>query len=113
MAKGVLPAVAAAIRETQDLFWKKSQLDNLAENINSVIETRVQLTGTETLEGLEQRLREFIITKNNPEILEITFVSYKFSPKILFSEWNNSRIKKLFQLNENFGKKIQTKVSVN
>ncbi|MCF2140342.1 MAG: hypothetical protein K9W44_09850 [Candidatus Lokiarchaeota archaeon] len=113
LARSVLPAVAAAFRETQDLFWKKSISNNLAENINSVIETRVHLTGPKTPEGLEQRLRAFIIAKNNPEILEITFVSHKFNTKILFNEWNNSGIKRLFQLNENLGKKNQTQVSVN
>ncbi|MCF2139355.1 MAG: hypothetical protein K9W44_04800 [Candidatus Lokiarchaeota archaeon] len=113
LAKGVLPAVAAAFRETQDLFWKKSISNNLAENINSVIETRVHLTGPKTAEGLELRLRAFIIARNNPEIFEIAFVSHKFSPKILFNEWNNSGIKRLFQLNENWGKKNQTEVLMN
>ncbi|MCF2140118.1 MAG: hypothetical protein K9W44_08700 [Candidatus Lokiarchaeota archaeon] len=113
LAKDVLPAVAAAIRETQDLFWHKSISNNLAENINSVIETRVHLTGPKTPEVLEQRLRAYIIYRNNPEILGITIVPHLFSPKILFNEWNNSGIKRLFQLNENWGKKNQTDMSVN
>ncbi|MCF2139450.1 MAG: hypothetical protein K9W44_05280 [Candidatus Lokiarchaeota archaeon] len=78
-----------------------------------MIESRVHLFGPKTAEGLEQRLRTFIIARNNPEILEIIIVPHRFSPKILFNEWNNSGIKRLFQLNENWGKKNQTEVSMN
>ncbi|MCF2138421.1 MAG: hypothetical protein K9W44_00030 [Candidatus Lokiarchaeota archaeon] len=87
--------------------------NNLAENINSRIKTRVHLTVPKTPEGLEQRFQGYITVINEPEILGITIVLHRFSPKILSNEWNNSEIKQLFQLNEKWGKKIQTEVLVN
>ncbi|MCF2139607.1 MAG: hypothetical protein K9W44_06095 [Candidatus Lokiarchaeota archaeon] len=43
--------------------------NNLAENVNNVIETRVHLTGPKTPEGLEQRLQAYITITNEPKIL--------------------------------------------
>ncbi|MCF2141376.1 MAG: hypothetical protein K9W44_15060 [Candidatus Lokiarchaeota archaeon] len=95
------------------LFVTKVLLNNLAKNINSRIKTRVHLTVPKTPEGLEQRFQGYITVINEPEILGITIVLHRFSPKILSNEWNNSEIKQLFQLNEKWGKKIQTEVLVN
>ncbi|MCF2140461.1 MAG: hypothetical protein K9W44_10455 [Candidatus Lokiarchaeota archaeon] len=50
-----------------------------------MIETCVHLTVPKTAEGLDQRLRAFIIARNKPEILGITIVAHLFRPIILFN----------------------------
>ncbi len=113
LAKDVSPAVAAAFGETKDLFWHMSISNNLAENINSVVEARVHLTGPKSPESLEQRLRAFLLIRNNPEILDFLRVSHRFQPQILFNEWKHSGMGILFEISKNYTSNEKMEVLVN
>jgi len=113
LAKDVSPAVAAAFGETKDLFWHKSISNNLAENINSVVEARVHLTGPKSPESLEQRLRAFLLIRNNPEILDFLPITHRFQPQILFNEWKHSGMRHLFEMSKNYTNNEKREVLVN
>ena len=113
LAKDVSPAVAAAFGETKDLFWHKSISNNLAENINSVVEARVHLTGPKSPERLEQRLRAFLLIRNNSEILDFLPVSHRFQTQILFNEWKHTGMRLLIEISKKYANNEKMGVLVN
>ncbi|WP_457557189.1 ogr/Delta-like zinc finger family protein [Candidatus Harpocratesius sp.] len=113
LAKNVSPAVAAALGEIKDLFWRKSISNNLAENKNSVIQAHINLTGPKSPEDLEKRLRSFIIIHNSPEILDLLMVPHKFRPKIMYNGWYNSEFRRFFDIIFKLGRYKKVGVSVN
>lgn len=66
-----LPAsVATTLADILDLFAQKSIQNNVSENLNSVLQSLLRLKGPKTVESVEQRIRGFVIVRNNPGILD-------------------------------------------
>ena len=74
--KGSPAAVTAALNHGIELFSNKFIQNNVAENKNSVMRAYRHLTGPKTEEGLDRRLRTFIILENNPIKLQEIQVSH-------------------------------------
>lgn len=70
LGKGCLGTVASALNKTFVIYAHKSIQNNLAENINSVLQSLIRLRGPKTIESVEKRLRAVLIVRNNPTILQ-------------------------------------------
>ncbi len=70
VGKGCLETVAAALNRVIFIYAKITIQNNLAENINSVLQSIIRLKGPKSIKSAENRLRATLIIRNNPEILE-------------------------------------------
>jgi len=65
-----LPAsIGAALTDVTLLFARMSIQNNIAENINSILQSLLRLRGPKTIESVEKLIRVWIIVRNNPDIL--------------------------------------------
>ncbi|MHA1342320.1 MAG: hypothetical protein ACTSO2_20290, partial [Promethearchaeota archaeon] len=44
--------------------------NNVSENLNSVLQSLLRLRGPKTIKSVERRIRDWVIVRNNPEILD-------------------------------------------
>ena len=70
VSKGCLKTVAAALNTSFEIYCHKSIQNNIAEHINSVIQSLIRMRGPKTIESAERCLRTTLIVRNNPSILE-------------------------------------------
>jgi len=64
-----LGPVMAGVKATFRLFAGMSIQNNLAENINAVLQSILRLRGPKTIESVENRLRASVIVRNSPEVI--------------------------------------------
>ena len=66
-----LPAsLTTALTEVLNLFALMSIQNNLSENKNSILQSKMRLRGPKTVKSVERRIRATEIVQNQPEILE-------------------------------------------
>ena len=70
MSKDLPASVGAALAEVLHLFALKSIQNNVSENMNFVLRALLKLCGPKTIESIEQRIRAFILVRNNPKQLD-------------------------------------------
>lgn len=70
LGKECLGTVAAALNKAFSVYAGMSVQNNLAENINSVLQSIIRLRGPKTVESAEKRLRATLILRNEPDLLE-------------------------------------------
>lgn len=64
-----LATVAAGLKATFNLFAGMSIQNNLAENINAVLQSLTRLRGPKTIESVENHLRGVVNVRNDPKII--------------------------------------------
>lgn len=69
VSKSLPGSVGAALTDLTLLFARKSIQNNIAENINSVLQSLLRLRGPKTIDSVEKLIRVWIIVRNNPDIL--------------------------------------------
>ena len=62
--------IASALGTAFELFCGKHIQNNLAENINSVLQSIIRLRGPRSPQSVERRLRALVVVRNSPSILE-------------------------------------------
>ena len=69
ISKSIDPKIAAMLQELLGLFARKTIQNNVAENSNSVIQSLLKLCGPKTEASVEEKIRAFVIIRNQPELL--------------------------------------------
>lgn len=69
VSKSLPASLGAALKDVTLLFARKSIQNNIAENINSILQSLLRLRGPKTIDSVEKLIRAWIIVRNNPEIL--------------------------------------------
>ena len=64
-----LATVAAGLNKTFKLFARMTIQNNLAENINSVLQSVKRLKGPKTVESVENCIRATLKVRNSPELI--------------------------------------------
>jgi len=90
--KGLPASVTAGLTEVLSLFARKSIQNNVAENINSVLQSLLRMRGPKTVESAEKILRVWVIVRNEPEILNDVRIDRKLRGSFLK---NNFHLKEL------------------
>lgn len=98
-------AVGAALDLAIQVFARMTIQNNRAETKNSVVESRVWLTGPKGLEGIETRLRTFLFFQNNPEQLADLAISHRFRADLLDHEVRTGIYGHILQVNWRDGQK--------
>ena len=93
--KKSLGAVAAALNNAFSLFARKTIQNNLAENINSVLQALIRLRGPKTIDSVEQSIRTVVIVRNYPEILDNICVKHDLRANFLYNNVNIGSIKRM------------------
>jgi hypothetical protein len=70
LGKDCLGTVEAALNSAFSVYARMTIQNNLAENINSVLQSIIRLRGPKTIESAEKRLRATLILRNDPTILD-------------------------------------------
>ena len=97
LAKGCLGTVQAALNMTFEIYVHMSIQNNLAENINSVLQSLIRLRGPKTMESVERCLRASLIVRNNPSILcEIT-IDHNLQGTFLLKNLNISNFSRMME----------------
>jgi hypothetical protein len=73
--KDCLGTVAAALNSAFNVYARMTIQNNIAENINSVLQSIIRLRGPKTIQSAEKRLRATLIVRNDPTILKELVVS--------------------------------------
>ena len=84
--KKMLGAVAAALNKTIHLFAKQTIQNNLAENINSVLQSLIRLRGPKSIKSAANSLRTMVIVRNNPVILDKIRAKHKLRMSFLLKK---------------------------
>ena len=101
--KGSVPkTVGAALEQGMYLFSRKYIQNNIPENINSVIQSHVNLSGPKTAHSLEERLRSFIIVRNNPAILNELHEYHHLRGGLIKKILNRSPLLPILQFDQNY-----------
>lgn len=83
-----LPAtVAAGLTEVISLFARKSIQNNIAENINSVLQSLLRMRGPKTVESAEKILRAWVIVRNAPDVLNEIQIDRKIRGSFLINNY--------------------------
>ena len=82
----MLGAVAAALNKTIHLFAKQTIQNNLAENINSVLQSLIRLRGPKSIKSAANSLRTMVIVRNNPVILDKISAKHKLRMSFLLKK---------------------------
>lgn len=69
LSKNLPVSVGAALAEVLNLFARKSIQNNVSENLNSILQSLLNLCGPKTIESVERDIRAWVIVQNDPEIL--------------------------------------------
>lgn len=85
-------SVAAALRDVVKLYAKNFIQNNLAEHKNSLISNYLILSGPKTALSIENRLRSFIICRNNPTLLHFVLFTHKFQQEFLKKQFNGNPV---------------------
>lgn len=93
-----LGTVAAALNTAFTLYSGKTIQNNLAENINSVLQSIIRLKGPKTEDSVENRLRATLIIRNDPEIIHEIKIERNMHGKFVL---NNLKIKNFSRLVDN------------
>jgi len=88
VSKGCLGTVDAALNRAFEIYYRKSIQNNIAENINSVLQSLMRLRGPKTLVFVERRLRATIIVRNTPEILQEIRIQRNLHGDFLLKQFN-------------------------
>lgn len=70
ISKGLPASLATALAEVLNLYALMSIQNNLSENKNSILQSKMRLRGPKTVKSVERRIRATEIVQNQPEILE-------------------------------------------
>ena len=70
ISKDLPASLKTALAEVLNLFALMSIQNNLSENKNSILQSKMRLRGPKTVESAERRIRATEIVQNQPEILE-------------------------------------------
>lgn len=70
VSKACPETVAAALNMVIFIYAQITIQNNLAENINSVLQSIIRLKGPKSIESAEKRLRATLIIRNDPTIIE-------------------------------------------
>ena len=68
-SKNIDPKIVATLTELFELFVQKTIQNNVGEGSNSVLQSLLKLCGPKTILSVENKIRGFIIIRNNPELL--------------------------------------------
>lgn len=97
VSKGCLGAVAAALNRAFEIYSRKSIQNNIAENINSVLQSLIRLRGPKTIDSVEKRLRATIIVRNTPEILQTIRIKRNLHGDFLLKQFNIPSISRIIE----------------
>lgn len=70
ISKNLPASLSTALVEVLNLFALMSIQNNLSENKNSILQSKMRLRGPKTVKSVERRIRATEIVQNRPEILE-------------------------------------------
>jgi len=68
-SKTMDPKIISVLKELFELFVRKTIQNNVAEGSNSVLQSLLKLCGPKTELSVEEKLRCFVIIRNEPELL--------------------------------------------
>src|SRR6056297_3420847 len=97
VSKGCLGAVAAALNRAFEIYSRKSIQNNIAENINSVLQALMRLRGPKTIDSVEKRLRATIIVRNTPEILQTIRIKRNLHGDFLLKQFNIPSLSRIIE----------------
>lgn len=87
-SKGCLGTVVAALNIVIDKYARITIQNNLAENINSVLQSIIRLKGPKSIETAEIRLRATLIVRNDPTILQNLRIKRNLQGKFVLNNLN-------------------------
>lgn len=70
ISKNLPTSLTTTLTEVLNLFALRSIQNNLSENKNSILQSKMRLRGPKTVKSVERRIRATEIVQNQPEILE-------------------------------------------
>ena len=94
-SKGCLGTVAAALNIVIDVFARITIQNNLAENINSVLQSIIRLKGPKSIETVENRLRATLIARNDSSILQNLRIRRNMHGKFVLNNVNVSNFARM------------------
>ena len=68
-SKTMDPKIISVLKELFELFFRKTIQNNVGEGSNSVLQSLLKLCGPKTISSVENKIRGFVIIRNEPELL--------------------------------------------
>jgi len=68
-SKKINPKIISVLQEIFELFVRKTIQNNVGEGSNSVLQSLLKLSGPKTIFAVENKIRGFVIIRNEPELL--------------------------------------------
>jgi len=95
VSKGCLGTVRTGLNRAFEIYCRKSIQNNIAENINSVLQSLIRLRGPKSIDSVERRLRATIIVRNTPEILQEIHIKRNLHGSFLLKQFNIPSISRI------------------